>query len=191
MTNQVSAMAGDIAILFANDTIANAGIATGGYFNLGYDVNGGLTTATSSGDFTDFITNFNVVTSDILGSGGGSGMDGFYFSSFDYGAPTGNPPVGAELYSIIGNGADLMSSTQFAVLMSADSVGLDVPLPDDNNIILPDNVTVLLGTAGEALVDFGSGAVLTPSLSLVQAIPEPSTLLLSSIGVLALLRRKR
>ena len=193
ITNQVSGVAGDTAIFFANDTIATSGIATGGYFDVGYDVNTGLTLATTSGDFSSFIGAFNILTSDVLGAGGGSGANGFYFASFDYGAPVLNPPVGASLYSILGNGVDLASSSEFAVLMSADTVALDSPLPDDNNITLPTNTTVLLGTVATGMVDFGAGLVSTPTLSLVSAapVPEPSALLLSAFGALALLRRKR
>ncbi len=99
--------------------------------------------------------------------------------------------MGAELYSILGNAGSLTASDQFAVLRSSDTVGLDIPAPDDNSILLPNNSTVLLGTPGTVLYDFGSGAQSTPSLGLVQAIPEPSALLLSWIGVLGLLRRKR
>jgi len=191
MTNQVSGAAGDTVIFFASDSIAVSGFATGGYFDTGYDVNAGLMTATTTGDFTSFIAAFNILASDQIGAGGGSGADGFYFASFDYGAPVLNPPIGASLYSILGNGVDLESSTEFAVLMSSDTVAADVPLPDDNNITLPTNTTVLLGTVGTSLVDFGAGLVETPSLTLVAAVPEPSTFILSAIGVLALLRRKR
>lgn len=192
MTNQ-NVGAGDTAVLYADDTIATSGIATGGYFNIGYDVNAGLLAATTTGDFSNFILNFNILTTDILGAAGNSGVNGFYFGSFDYGTPGANPPLGAELYSLLGNSDTLTSSSQFAVLKSADTIGLDTPTPDDNNILLPENTTVLLGKAGTTMINFGNGLRTTPSLSLVSAvaIPEPSALLLTALGALALLRRKR
>lgn len=194
MTNQVSGAVGDTVIFFASDTndnIAVSGFATGGYFDTGYDVNAGLSMAVTTGDFSGFITAFNILTSDTIGASGGAGVDGFFFASFDYGIPSTNPPVGASLYSILGNAATLETSSQFAVLMSSDTVAADTPLPDDNNITLPTNTTVLLGTIGTSMVDFGGGLVQTPSLTLVQVVPEPSSLLLGSLGVLALFRRKR
>ena len=190
-TNQINGAAGDTVIVDADGTVISGGIATGGFFNSGYDVNEGLRLATTSGDFSDFLANFNILASAAIAASGDSGFDGFYVGGVDYGAPTGNPFIGAELFSILGNASSLTSSTQFAVLMSSDIVDADVPLPDSNSIALGFDTTTLLGTAGTSSFDFGNGLESTPSLALVRAIPEPSALLLSAFGALALLRRKR
>lgn len=190
VTNQNLSRAGDTVIL--TDTLpSTTGIATGGYFDTGYDVSAGLTTAMSTGSFADFISNYNILTSDILGASGGSGVNGFFFASTDYGVPLLNPPVGAALYTFVGNGTSLSTSTAYALFSSTLAVDLDSPAPDTNDILVGSNTTTLLGTVGTSMVNFGSGPQSTPTVTLLNTIPEPSTFFLSALGVFGLLRRRR
>lgn len=208
LTNTNLGGIGDIIIVNASDNFVNSGIAAAGYFTSGFNVAGALATGLSTGDFTPLISNFTVLTSGdpmIPGDatsviGGGAGL-GQFFATVDYGTPglstPGSPPLNSLLYAFLGNAATLLDSSQFALLSSSLTIDSDAPTPDSNDLILADsvnggNLTVLLGTPGLKDFDFGSviGVAETPTLGLV-AIPEPSSLLLGGLGMLALLRRKR
>ena len=198
MTNQIAGSAGDTAIVDTSNIVLVTGIAASGYFTSGYDVDAGLANAISTGNFTTFLSNYNTLVSDQIGASGGSGFAGYYYGAVDYGTPLTNPYVGAALYTILGNGATLAASLQLGILRSSDIVNSDTPTPDSNSVLLGrngntslGNVTILMGSIGtNVMANSGGGLASTASFKL-QAIPEPSTLLLASLGVFGLLRRRR
>lgn len=142
--------------------------------------------------------------SDVLGSNftqAGSGSLSIISPGFFQGDITtplltaGDAFVGNSVYIVIGNGTTLANSTQLLSWQAGGNPDGDVFVADDPTGG-PGSVAVRNST-GEARVgqettfDFGStGPGVQPALQLA-AIPEPSTLILSALGTLALLRRKR
>ena len=110
---------------------------------------------------------------------------------------TTDAPVGASVYLVMGDGADLASSTDFAVFDpglvfgTENAVGagaLDIIISSDTltadslvyGTIVP-NVDTGLGLVFDEAIQLGEGAV----------IPEPSTSLLAALAGLALAARRR
>lgn len=127
------------------------------------------------------------------------GAAGFFDNSRSAPIPQGtvDAPVGASVYLVIGDGADLASSTDFAVFDpglvfgTENAVGagaLDITINSDTltadslvyGTIVP-NVNTGLGLVFDEAIQLGEGAV----------IPEPSTSLLAALAGLALAARRR
>ena len=127
------------------------------------------------------------------------GAGGFFDNSRSAPIPQGttDAPVGASVYLVMGDGADLASSTDFAVFDpglvfgTENAVGagaLDIIITSDTltadslvyGTIVP-NVDTGLGLVFDEAIQLGEGAV----------IPEPSTSLLAALAGLALVARRR
>lgn len=127
------------------------------------------------------------------------GAAGFFDNSRSAPIPQGttDAPVGASVYLVMGDGADLASSTDFAVFDpglvfgTENAVGagaLDIVINSDTltadslvyGTIVP-NVDTGLGLVFDEAIQLGEGAV----------IPEPSTSLLAALAGLALAARRR
>jgi hypothetical protein len=127
------------------------------------------------------------------------GAAGFFDNSRSAPIPQGttDAPVGASVYLVMGDGADLASSTDFAVFDpglvfgTENAVGagaLDIIITSDSltadslvyGTIVP-NVDTGLGLVFDEAIQLGEGAV----------IPEPSTSLLAALAGLALAARRR
>ena len=127
------------------------------------------------------------------------GADGFFDNSRSAPIPAGtvDAPVGASVYLVMGDGADLASSTDFAVFDpglvfgTENAVGagaLDIVITSDtltaDSLVygtIVTNVDTGLGLVFDEAIQLGEGAV----------IPEPSTSLLASLAGLALAARRR
>lgn len=127
------------------------------------------------------------------------GVDGFFDNSRSAPIPAGttDAPVGASVYLVMGDGADLASSTDFAVFDpglvfgTENAVGagaLDIVITSDtltaDSLVygtIVTNVNTGLGLVFDEAIQLGEGAV----------IPEPSTSLLASLAGLALAARRR
>lgn len=193
ITSNIQNADGDTVLVDASGNLMSSGIAAAGYFNTLYDVN----SAVLSNDFNSLYSNFNILTSGVIGSTTaffGEDIAGFFESpSVDYGAPTGDM-LGKTLYIFFGNSNSLETSTQFALVQFPLTIDSDDPTPDSNNLNLftGGSYTVVLGTTGgSATVDLTSIALGVVSNPTLQLIPEPSTALLGALGMLALLRRRR
>ena len=125
----------------------------------------------------------------------GAGAPGFFTGAINTGTLTaGDAFVGKTVYAVFGNGTTLANSTGLAV-WKATSNAAGNTFTADNPVGGPDTVTVL-DTRGQLIVGvvnpafFTTGFGTAPAFQLV-AVPEPSSLLLGALGLLALLRRKR
>jgi hypothetical protein len=127
------------------------------------------------------------------------GAAGFFDNSRSAPIPQGttDAPVGASVYLVMGDGADLASSTDFAVFDpglvfgTENAVGagaLDIIINSDSltadSLVygtIVTNVDTGLGLTFDEGIQLGEGAV----------IPEPSTSLLAALAGLALVARRR
>ena len=154
--------------------------------------------ATSTG--LELQDDFNVLGSPTnsltyTGFGAGNEVPGIIEFSASQSTPSGNSFVGKAAFLVVGNGASLASSTEAFIFMTdftfaedpSNTVTLDLSIasPSGSTELGFDDITadVFIGSTNTGSVD---NAFQTAVL-----IPEPSTLLLSALGALALLRRKR
>ena len=178
----------------SNGTLSSGGIVTIGYFTDGFDVGGNLN------NYSLLISNFTpgIITSQLTGTFSAS-LGGSFAGYVEQTTPTAfgggaitapnDSLIGRPLYSFVGNQATLGASNEL-LLAFVQNIQDDVPTPNAYTSI-PQNATPLIGSVGTFVGDpsgNGSGTFRTFQFA---AIPEPSTLLLSALGILALLRRKR
>ena len=177
-----------------SSTPASGGIAAAGYFGTLSDAQV-LTLSADLGNIATLIADFQVVTSTTLDSvvaGGGL----FNLDNGSVVLPNATR-AGSGLYSFLGNGSNLLSSTAWilwdniAIVDAEDSVAS----PDSNTLLMAqEGVALISGGLTTAVVDFsaigGAANTQTPGIRLA-AVPEPSAFIISALGVLGLLRRKR
>lgn len=164
------------------------GFITAGYFDGLND----LLIPTS--DITTIDTAFQQFTGET-GVFGFSGFDGFAdFATSGERIGAGSPFLGETLYFVFGNGNSLLSSTQLAVFKS------EFLFPNDSAAAVDADLSVELGgqnaSPGSFIMGTTGGTVeilssQIQSVVLNEVVPEPSTLLLTAVGALALLRRQR
>lgn len=204
VVSNVSSGPGDTLFADSSNALLSGGIVAIGIFPVGFDVAGNANLASVS----NLVTNFTVLTSAITGSpapsfAGSPSVPGYVeggqftgpvFSDILGSNATYVSPVPQIMYGFVGNRSDLGSSTQFA-LFEIRTISDDSPFVQryQSN---PAGKTLLLGSfdtfTGNPDPNLTSepGAGTYPTLKLA-AVPEPTTFLLSSIGMLALLRRRR
>ncbi len=103
--------------------------------------------------------------------------------------------IGKAAYLVVGNGATLATSTEAFIYFANITIAGDPssPVNLDLSVANPQG-SVKLGLAnftGDVFIGANNAGTITNGYQLVTLVPEPSTLLLSTIGVLGLLRRKR
>lgn len=104
--------------------------------------------------------------------------------------------AGATLYTFIGNGTTLAGSTAIALFRHTIAIAADDPGSPTPNEYAPDlvNGLLLVGTAVSLSVtdaNLGITNQLVSGVQLVEVIPEPSSAMMTIVGALFLLRRKR
>jgi hypothetical protein len=171
----------------SNTLLSSNSVVTIGYFSSGFDVSGNLTNLTALlGAYTEVASAAPGTNSATLGGS----FDGYVEGPTVDGTPLlgANALIGLSLYSFIGDASSLASSAEFALI----SIGtLQEDSPNEFTYIAdPTSQAVLIGGSGIFNGDAGAGSGIYNTLQ-TQAVPEPSVLLLSAFGVLALLRRKR
>jgi len=186
---------GDTIFADSSGTLLSGTIASGGYFNSD-SASFNFATSVASEDFATLVANFNPLTSGIVGGPNGSlsgPFAGFVEGPIDpLGTITGgNALIGENLYTFVGDAATLADSTSFALVDNLREIEDDNPF-EFTYTLNPAAGTPLIGTTGTLSGNLsGEGEGENPTIFLSDAVPEPSTLLLSALGVLALLRRKR
>ena len=103
-----------------------------------------------------------------------------------------SPLAGGTIYLVLGNGADLASSSQAGV-MSVGSFPSSEPAPPNPVIMSNATASVLFGDYdGTAVNGTGITAGERPAFALAGLVPEPSSSLLAAFaGLILLARRKR
>lgn len=177
--------------LYANSSnvlLSTSSIVTIGYFNSGYDVTNNLN------NYVSLITSFNILAQAAPGTYSstlGGAFDGYVEAAEVDGAIlTSGDPIGFRLYSFIGNAATLGASTQLGLVDLGQDLAADGPPTETTYLANPTGLNVLIGTTGSFSGDAGGGPGIYNTIQL-QAIPEPSTFFLASLGLFAFLRRRR
>ncbi|MEC9056183.1 MAG: hypothetical protein VX633_12790 [Verrucomicrobiota bacterium] len=103
-----------------------------------------------------------------------------------------SPLAGGTIYLVLGNGADLASSSQ-AGIMTLGSFPSSEPTPPNPVIMSNAAASVIFGDyTGTAANGSGITAGERPAFSLAPLVPEPSSSLLAAFaGLILLARRKR
>ena len=187
--------------LFQSSGAVNAPLLNGGIVSIGYFSSNAYIPSSDLSMIGTTIGAFTIVDFALTGSFSNqldvSGAAGYVDKALFDGTLilTGNPLIGRTVYLFAGNGATLAASNAFAL----QSVGVIVdeesgesqfstnPTGQPTPVIGQINVGAF---SGNPFPTAGAGTTTFNTLQLT-AIPEPSTLLLSALGVLALLRRKR
>jgi|694.fasta_scaffold54095_4 hypothetical protein len=181
------------AITLSNGTlIANgAGSVQVGYFSGVVDVPGA--------SLATLVSTFNPYGNLLNFGAGFVGADGNgIFSGNISGTPLAAPYAGQPLYLVITNSAagftalGVTAATEFLVWSKPSTFASSEPSTDTINV---QNAAGTLVQGGynnfqHTFTSFG-GTIAVPAYNTVTLIPEPSTFLLASLGVLGLLRRRR
>jgi len=101
---------------------------------------------------------------------------------------TGTAWAGAPIYLVLGNGGDLASSTQAAVLRVGNFPGSE---PAVQTVNVNNTAEVLLGNFETFTLQPGPIPTQNAALALVPLVPEPSSSLLIGLAGLSLLIRRR
>ena len=171
--------------LNTQSVVDNTGDAVdGGFAAIGRisDVSG-LNTLTS-GALADVFTVYDGATGAITAAP----FAGTYSISNNGSDITGTAWAGAPIYLVLGNGGDLASSTQFAVLRVGNFPGSE---PAVQTVNVNNTAEVLLGNFETFTLQPGPIPTQNAALALVPLVPEPSSSLLIGLAGLSLLIRRR
>lgn len=188
-TNLLTGGGGALIVTTAagNPVPQGTGIVALGYFD---SLSEAQVAGTNIADAAALSAGFTTIFSDNFS---GLGVDGAYFAGGQYTQTTAN----RALYTFIGNGPDLGSSTEFLLIEHTPRLdGTDSPTsPESDDLFLEDG-TLIFGSAGPDVqidgTNLGLGNPLTQNSLSLEQIPEPSSILLLGIcGLGALVRRRR
>ena len=192
---------GSSDVLFQSVGASDASLLSGGIVTLGYFSSNSYVPSSYFGLINTTIADFTIEASALTGSDsvqlGGPGAAG-YVDGTSVAGPfigTSDSRVGRTLYVFVGDAASLAASTAFA-LKEVGTIQDDTSAPNTYIASPAGGAAPVIGTintdafTGNPLPAAGVGTTTFDTLQL-EAVPEPSTLLLSMIGFAALLRRKR
>ncbi len=174
----------------SQSVVDNAGNpVSGGYAAIGTVDEGALATLSSGSDLEDAFTIFGDAAT-IGSTAGLIALNGVYNVQVS-GDFNSDDRAGAPIYLVLGNGADLASSTEAAILQVGSFPSSE---PAVSVINVDDTATLLWGDYSRSIspgTSFGQPIGAQPALAL-QGIPEPSSsLLIGLAGLTLLIRRKR
>jgi len=186
--------------LFASsgNVLLSGSIVTIGFFNDGFIVANSL----GAGSWGSLVTNFNILGSELTGNVGATYgvslpgyVEGVAFSAGPYSVIGNTNPgfVGRIMYAFAGSAIDLATSAASGEigLFVIGTIGDDTPTAQTYRTD-PTLKTILIGSLDTFTGLPGAGGDTgTYNTLKLEAVPEPSALLLSAFGVLGLLRRKR
>ncbi len=115
-------------------------------------------------------------------------FNGTYSISNEGSDITGTAWAGAPIYLVLGNGGDLASSTQGAVLRVGNFPGSE---PAVQTVNVNNTAEVLLGSFDTFTLQPGPIPTQNAALALAPFVPEPSSSLLIGLAGLSLLIRRR
>ena len=121
-----------------------------------------------------------------------SGLGGFYeFNASGGRVGAASSFLGQNAYTIVGNGADIASSTQFVIYKHEDV------FTDDSAAAIDVQFRSELGETGGTYLFGGPNGTITigefefAAVNMAVAVPEASSVLFGALGALGLLRRRR
>ena len=187
--------------LFQSSGALNAPLLNGGVVALGYFPSNSYVPSNSLQSISTTISDFTIVAFSITGSPSaqlmGPGAAGYVDASpFDTAnLAAGDSLIGRSLFVFVGNSSTLLTSDAFALkqigLLADDTASENQYLANPKGGADPVIGSINLGAfTGNPLPATSVGTTTFDTLQLV-AVPEPSALLLSSLGLIGLLRRKR
>lgn len=149
-----------------------------------------ITGATSLSSLVSAFSQFGA--SGAFNSAGPTGSRGL-FSLATSGTVTASGFDTKNIYVFAGNGTTLANSTELLVLKTGTifTAAQDSVPTENTTTITTANTTLLFGRSLADVKTTTADASVTPGWGTATAIPEPSTFLLASLGLLALLRRRR
>lgn len=164
---------------FLIDGDVNTVVSIGTFTN-----DGDVTSATSVGELLTFYTELN---NDPFSSAIGDGIVQQNLAGLSA------PLEGQQIYSMIGNAANLAASTQvFVYKHSGFTFTADPGPPANDLLIISDQEDILIGGFNNSQHDFGVGGGDVANFNLTVVVPEPSTTVILGIGgIVMLLRRRR
>lgn len=191
-----------LAIVYAGtQTAASGGIASAGFFNTLSDAQvATLAAAPTAIAIATLVADFQVVFQTTLDSyDNANGLSGTgLFNGDASGIVLPNATrAGDGLYTFLGDQSSLATSTQVLLWDNTATIAAeDSPTSPDTNDLLMANEGAALIAGANTTTDIDLTAISGPASFTVPAVqlvlvPEPSTVLLSALGVLGLLRRKR
>lgn len=171
--------------------LMSSGVITVGYFQTGFNV------ASNLNNPLLLAANFVVLSSGSPGSFSNS-LGGPFPGYVEELVPgpvfgDGNPNIGKNLYSMVGNGQSLSSSNNIALVDLQTTIASDVPAEFTYSSD-PMGKPILLGSAGTFTGNPAPGSLTstgTYQTLKLSTVPEPSAIIAGLLGVLPLLRRRR
>lgn len=141
----------------------------------------------NSTNISEILANFEQFGESSTFGGVGDGVDGLYSLAID--GTVSASLAGQNMYTVIGNGSTLESSSHLLILQNSVTFVAD-PNPNPNAIVGDEALSTIAGGYGTT----GNDPGLDPFSNFYQlemVIPEPSTVLLTSLGAGFLLFRRR
>lgn len=175
-----------------NTPPANSGSVTVGSFRTFTDaqIQAVNTVADLQALLADFVAFANSLSNPTrIGSPAAADAPGLYAADLSAPINAGDPLVGKSIYTLIGNGSNISTSNQLAVVKDDQTFNVDAPVYQANAFIYEPSSVVLVGSAGPSVRIDVLGANFE-SLRL-RTIPEPSMAMLGLLGLGLVARRRR